>query len=350
MDATSPNPRRDDVSVATEERAAVVPAAASPPPRLGVVAFWIKINHDWIFNLSSLLAYNFLMSMVPILILLLALVGFALRLVLPDAQALLQRGVTDVLPSPVGNIVTASVADHLRTSAHWLLVVGIGTSIITGSRLFVTLEGTLGVVFRLRGRNLIQQNIMALGMLFIYMILVPLLIFASILPATVVGVLDPHNSSLLAGVVLTVLGFVVAFLVALCLFGWIYLIVPNRSQRRWRIGKGTVVASLLLVIYEVVFPLYERFLLHPNNYGSVAGFAVVILLFFYYLAFILLLGAEINSWDIGQRETAADLPGILHAIQAHDSTTGAAGPTAGQPQEELQLHRLHRRSWSWRRH
>src|SRR5262249_55286944 len=176
---------------------------------------------------------------------------------------------------------------------------------ITGSRLFVTLEGVMGVVFRLRGRNLIQQNIMALGMLFIYMILVPLLIFASILPATVVGVLDPHNSSLLAGGVLTVLGFVVAFLVALCLFGWIYLIVPNRSQRRWSIGKGTVVASLLLVIYEVVFPLYERFLLHPNNYGSVAGFAVVILLFFYYLAFILLLGAEINSLDVGQREPAA---------------------------------------------
>jgi membrane protein len=339
MEKTSPNQRRGDASAATEDRAGATPDAASLPQRPGVIAFWIKINNDWIFNLSSLLAYNFLMSMVPILIVLLALVGFALQLVLPDAQALLQRGVTDVLPSPVGNIVTASIADHLRTSAHWLLVLGIGTSIITGSRLFVTLEGTLGIVFRLRGRNPIQQNIMALGMLVIYMILVPLLIFASILPATVVGALDPHQRSLLAGIALTVLGFVVAFLASLCLFGLIYLIVPNRARRRWRIGKGTLVASLLLVVYEAVFPLYERFLLRPNNYGSVAGFAVVILLFFYYLAFILLLGAEINSWDVGQRETAADLPGILHAIQAHDSTVGAAGPTAGQPQEEMQVHR-----------
>jgi YihY family inner membrane protein len=345
-DTTSSNPRRADTSVAPEDRAGATPEAATPLRRPGVIAFWIKINNDWIFNLSGLLAYNFLMSMVPILILLLAVVGFALQLVLPDAQALLQRGVTDVLPSPVGNIVTTSVADHLRSSAHWLLVVGIGTSIITGSRLFVTLEGALGIVFRLRGRNPIQQNIMALGMLFIYVLLVPLLIFASILPAAVVGVLDPHNRSLLAGIVLAVLGFLVAFLAALSLFGLIYLIVPNRARRRWRIGKGTLVASLLLVVYEVVFPLYERFLLHPNNYGSVAGFAVVILLFFYYLAFILLLGAEINSWDIGQRETGADLPGILHAIQAHDSTAGAAGPTAGQPQEELQVHH---RWWPGRR-
>jgi hypothetical protein len=38
------------------------------------------------------------------------------------------------------------------------------------------------------------------------------------------------------------------------------------------------------------------------------------------------------------RETATDVPGILHAVQAHGSTRGAAGPTAGQPQEEMQPH------------
>jgi len=32
------------------------------------------------------------------------------------------------------------------------------------------------------------------------------------------------------------------------------------------------------------------------------------------------------------------MPGILHAVQAHRSTRGAAGPTAGEPQEEMQRH------------
>jgi hypothetical protein len=40
----------------------------------------------------------------------------------------------------------------------------------------------------------------------------------------------------------------------------------------------------------------------------------------------------------GQRETASDVPGILHAVQAHRSTRDAAGPTAGEPQEEMQRH------------
>jgi hypothetical protein len=78
--------------------------------------------------------------------------------------------------------------------------------------------------------------------------------------------------------------------------------------------------------------------LNPGNYGAIAAFAVVTLVFFYYLAFILLLGAAVNSWVAGQRETATHVPGILHAVQAHGSTRGAAGPTAGQPQEEMQPH------------
>jgi hypothetical protein len=98
------------------------------------------------------------------------------------------------------------------------------------------------------------------------------------------------------------------------------------------------VASALLMLYEPLFGLYQQHLLHADNYGSVAAFAIVIILFLYYLAFILLLGAEINSWVAGQRETAADLPGMLHAVQAHHSLRGAAGPTAGRPAEEMQRH------------
>jgi hypothetical protein len=56
-----------------------------------------------------------------------------------------------------------------------------------------------------------------------------------------------------------------------------------------------------------------------------------------------MLGAEINSWDVGQRETATDIPGILHQVQAHNSTQGAAGSTARQPRKELQRHRR----WRW---
>src|SRR5262249_43217024 len=99
-----------------------------------------------------------------------------------------------------------------------------------------------------------------------------------------------------------------------------------------------IVAAVLLVLYEGLFRLYEEHLLHADHYGTVAAFALVILLFLYYLALIVLLGAEINSWPAGQRAAAADLPGVLHAVQAHRTLRGAAGPTAGMAHEELQHH------------
>lgn len=46
-------------------------------------------------------------------------------------------------------------------------------------------------------------------------------------------------------------------------------------------------AAVLLVMYEVLFRVYERYLLHASKYGSVAAFASVILVFLYNRAFIL---------------------------------------------------------------
>src|SRR6478672_2153645 len=43
-----------------------------------VLDFWTKINNDWIFNLAGLLAYNFIVSLVPLLIVVLGSVGLFL--------------------------------------------------------------------------------------------------------------------------------------------------------------------------------------------------------------------------------------------------------------------------------
>ena len=53
--------------------------------------FWVKINNDWIFNLAGLLAYNFLMAMFPVLLLLLAACGIVLQVISPGAEGELER-------------------------------------------------------------------------------------------------------------------------------------------------------------------------------------------------------------------------------------------------------------------
>jgi membrane protein len=307
-----------------------------------VAAFWVKINNDWIFNLSGLLAYTFLFALFPILILVLAITGFVLSTIAPGTETLVTDNIARALPAGIGSVVVESVSARLKASAGWLLVVGLVTSLFAGSRLFITLENCFGIVFRLRSRDPIRQNRMAFALLLLYLVLVPLLLGTFLLPAGVEQLFDPAGRDTLGSVLVTATGVLIAFFSATLLFALTYALVPYR-RRFWRSfgpnWRGAVVAAALLMLYELLFPLYTNLILNPANYGTVAAFAVVILIFFYYLAFILLLGAEINSWVAGQRETASDLPGVLHAVQAHDSTRGAAGPSAGEPQEEMQRHR-----------
>ena len=307
-----------------------------------LAAFWVKITNDWIFNLSGLLAYNFLFALFPMLILVLGITGFALRAIAPGTENLVAANIAQALPLGMGSVVVDSVTARLKTSAGWLLIVGVLTSLFAGSRLFITLENCFGIVFRLRSRDPIRQNRMAFSLLLLYLVLVPLLLATFLLPTGIERLLDPSGDSPLGTALVAAAGVLIAFLSATVLFALTYALVPHRG-RFWQAlrpnWRGAVVAATLSMLYELFFPLYTRLVLNPSNYGTIAAFAVVILVFFYYLAFILLLGAEINSWVAGQRETATDMPGILHAVQAHRSTRDAAGPTAGEPQEEMQRHR-----------
>jgi hypothetical protein len=68
-----------------------------------IAAFWVKINNDWIFNLSGLLAYNFLFAIFPILILVLAILGFVLGNIAPGTETLATDNIVRALPAGIGS-------------------------------------------------------------------------------------------------------------------------------------------------------------------------------------------------------------------------------------------------------
>jgi YihY family inner membrane protein len=259
-------------------------------------AFWTKFSNDWIFNLSAMLAYNFLMSAFPILLVLLAIGGFLLGVTGTGGQSTLAARLSGALPAGSGQALLVNVTNNLHKSAGPLFVLGLIVAIFTGSRLFITIENAFGIIFRLRGRGVVRQNLMALGMMLLYTVLIPIILLTTIVPSTIVRATPLGNNNPLAGFFVQAAGLLASVLVAVILFGAIYFVVPNRPVHLREVWRGTLVAAVLLVVYELLFPIYLSLFLHPNNYGSTAGFAVVTLLFFYYLAVILVLGAEINSW------------------------------------------------------
>jgi membrane protein len=305
----------------------------------GLMAFWNKINNDWVFNLAGMLAYNLLMSIVPILAMLLSFFGLFLSGLAPGSEQQLINQIGATIPG--GHNFIGPALSRLAAGSGVLAVIAVLLSAWFGSRLFISIEQCFDLIYRLPTRNFVRQNSIALGMMVIFVVLIPVLLAVSVAPSflstSFVGTL--LNNSPVARFWLAIATGVVGFIIASILFLVIYMVIPNRPLRFQDSWKGAVIAGALLEVYNIAFPFYATTFLKPNSYGATAGFAVLVLVFFYYFGIILLLGAEINSFLAGQRQTATALPGILYEVQVRRSVEGAAGPTAGQPQEDLQSNR-----------
>src|SRR5579885_1861316 len=219
----------------------------------GVVAFWKKINNDWIFNLAGLLAYNFLLTLFPIMLLLLAGVGALIGLINVDAQIKLELAIASALPGSIGTLLVREILANLKGSVSLLLIVGLIGAFVAGSRLFITLENCFGIIFRLRGRNIIQQNLMAVGMLVLYLLLVPVVFLGSLLPSLLQAFLPLGTLAFVPRWLTDSAQPLIALVVTTFVVGMTYAFVPHRPMRWRTLGenwKGAVVAAILLLLYE----------------------------------------------------------------------------------------------------
>jgi YihY family inner membrane protein len=273
-------------------------------------ALWAKITNDWVWNLAALLAYTLLMSLVPLLAMFLSFFGLFLNGLAPGAELQLIGQIGAAIPS--GRAFVEPALHRLAASSPVLALLTILLSAWFGSRLFVTIEQCFGIIYRLPPRGLVRQNLIALLMLLIFVVLIPVLLAVSAVPSFLSTHLVDHflGASLAARVWLMLATGIAGWLIASLLFLVIYALMPNRPLRLHDAWRGALIAGALLELYVIAFPFYATVLLQPDSYGAAAGFAILVLVFFYYFGVILLLGAEINSFWAGQRQTATELTGI----------------------------------------
>src|SRR5205809_315953 len=82
-----------------------------------------------------------------------------------------------------------TIQKDLSKNAGFLAIIAVLIAIFGGSRLFVSIENYFDIIYHTRPRDVIRQNIMALAMLLLFVILVPLMVFASSIPALVQSIL-----------------------------------------------------------------------------------------------------------------------------------------------------------------
>lgn len=274
---------------------------------------FIKCKNDWIHHLAQALAFSLLTGLVSITLLLLSIFGAILRFLDLQTQHSLNRQFEALIPPPLTSPtsqVLINAFDKFSHASAIVVVLTIGFAILFGSFFFSLLEMCFDVIHHLAPRPFLRRHIIAIGMLFLFIVLMLIIIVASTLPTLVLSLfhinplnyIPSSNPSLPPNTIILRLASIASTLIfSLILFQSIYVLVPFRQISIRTIGHhirnswhGTIVATLAMQLWLLLFPIYASNFL--SSYIGDIGFALLLLAFFYLFALILLFGAEVNAF------------------------------------------------------
>jgi len=251
-----------------------------------------KFKHDWSLVFSSMLAFNILIAILPMAITLFGILGIVLNHH-PDLRNRIKNKIVDTFPPKANDGVREIINMAFRQiyrDAGIILAFGILFAIIGSSRLFIAIDRCLTIIYRVEERKFVQKYILAIGMLFLFLILIPLMVAASSAPSLLLDVIPTAGKRF--GTYLA--GLLISLFFSFLLFEIIYLIIPNKKMTLKQTWCGSIVAAGALQLFMILFPLYVKKCM--ASYTGQIGFAVILLLFLFYAAVILILGAQINAF------------------------------------------------------
>ena len=122
------------------------------------------------------------------------------------------------------------------------------------SRLFIAIDRCMTIIYRLPERTFLRQNLMSLGMIFLFIIIITLMLIASSVPTALMNTISGGGARF--GIFLV--GIIVSLFIAFVLFEMIYWLIPNKKLSLKKTWCGALVASITLEIFIILFPLYVR--------------------------------------------------------------------------------------------
>ena len=255
-----------------------------------LLAAWQKFYGDHGFLLSSAITFNFLICLIPIILLLLALIGqylYSSREVLNHITYHLQNVVPSLDPQIMKNIMR--IIRHRKIVG----VLGIGGLIWTSTWIFSSLRTALNIVFQVeKGRGILQGKAIDLLMVLLAGIF---LLMSMVLTSAVTFVQGYHFSPFLdmRPIIRFSLKYIIPFFFTFCMSFLIYKIIPNKKVNLKAALQAAFFTSLF---WEVAKQLFGWYVLHLGRFSMVYGSLSTLAIFFllvYYSSAILILGAEI---------------------------------------------------------
>jgi membrane protein len=245
-------------------------------------------------RLGAALAYYTVLSLSPLMILVLAIVGAVLG---PEAA----RGeITTQLNGMIGN-EGAKAVEAMITSAnepkHGILatIIGIAVLIVSATGVFIELKGSLDTIWETKIESKgwgIRQLIFDRVVAFMVICGIAFLLLVSLLFSALLAALS-HRLGLGEEIVARIANCIISFLLTAGMFAIIFRLLPAKRPSWRQVLLGSLVTSLLFIIGKGLIGMYLGRAAVGSAYGA-AGSLVVLLVWVYYSTQIFFFGAEIT--------------------------------------------------------
>ena len=296
----------------TDGGAAAAPHVPRPRPRARdhhpsrwLKSFWFKAYDDNLTGMSAMVAYNLLLSLVPLALLALFVAGRVLESGDVERQVLedLQR----VFPSAAERTLNSAL-DNVRNSSSAIGIVAFVASVWIGSSFWGALDTAFCRIYHVRCRSWLEQKRFALVMLLVVLLFMVATVLVPAAQSLLVARADdlPLGLSEVHGLLyaITIAASMFVLFAVLCVIYWA---VPNRLVPWRAVWPGALGATFAMAVIDWAFPAYLTSISTIAEVGTTFVFVLIVLLWFYLLAIIILGGAVVNALRFELHETG-ELP------------------------------------------
>lgn len=283
-------------------------------------------NRDRAPRLAAALAYYTAFSLAPLLVVVIALVGFVFNEDTARTEILTQ--IQRAAGADAAELVSGLIDSATAPGAGILsTILGIVTLLLGAIGAFNQLQGALDTIWGVDqverpGGILVflKDNLLSFGMVLV----IGFLLLVSLVLSTVLTIFDGYMQGLFPGadILLRIVSATVTFGVTTLLFAMIYKFLPH-VRIEWRdVMVGAAFTSLLFALGRFLLGLYLANSSTTSAYGA-AGSFVLILLWIYYSAQIVMFGAEftqVYARRYGSKILPWSLP-VKHQDEENDAPT-----------------------------
>ncbi len=284
-----------------------------------LIATFSNFSNDNGLKLSASLAYYTVFSIAPLLILIISLAGLFFG---HDAAT---NSLYPQIQRYVGSSAAAQIQDVVKNlqfsgKTGLALVSGIITLLIGASSLFLEIQDSLNIIWRVKAKpkrgwlKIITNRFLSFSLIGG----LGFLLMASLLVNFIIHAISNKLQHFLPGITIWIfsgINLALSFIVIATLFGVIFKVLPD-AKIKWKdVRSGAFFTALMFMLGQYLISLYLQYSAQGSAYGA-AGSIIVLLVWIYYTAAILYIGAEFTQvYAEANGSTIEPAPYAVHVKQ-----------------------------------